>query len=63
MPKRIAGVLPIVHTPFNKDNTIDYESLKRLIDWIFELGCDGFGVAMASEVLRLTADERIELTF
>lgn len=63
MQKRIAGVLPIIHTPFNKDDTVDYESLKKLIDWIFELGCDGFGVAMASEVLRLTADERVELTF
>ena len=63
MHKVIEGVLPIVSTPFLEDDKIDYDSLKNEIDWIFELGCNGFGLAMVSEMLRLTTEERVELTF
>jgi len=58
----LRGVLPILHTPFSDDDRIDDESLQREIDWAFELGVDGVCSAMVSEVLRLTADERVELT-
>lgn len=62
MPKDIAGVLPIAHTPFRDDDTIDFASLERQIDWAFSVGADGFGTGMVSELLRLTFRERIELT-
>lgn len=58
----LSGVLPVVHTPFCDDDSIDDESLARQIDWAFEQGANGFGTGMVSELLRLTADERIELT-
>lgn len=58
----LSGVLPIVHTPFLDDDTIDDESLARQIDWAFAQGASGYGTGMVSELLRLTADERIELT-
>lgn len=41
---------------------IDRVSLGREIDWVFEVGADGVCSGMVSEILRLTADERIELT-
>ncbi|MFO1094684.1 MAG: dihydrodipicolinate synthase family protein [Planctomycetaceae bacterium] len=58
----IAGVLPIAHTPFTERDAIDEESLAREIDWAFTQGADGFGTGMVSELLRLTADERLHLT-
>lgn len=62
MPKRLQGVLPIVHTPFQDDDSIDAASLAREIDFAFETGADGLGTGMVSEILRLTSDERIDLT-
>src|SRR5690606_28856636 len=57
----IEGVLPILHTPFDASDQIDYASLQRQIDWCFETGADGVCSAMVSEILRLTAAERNEL--
>jgi len=63
MSKVIEGVLPIVNTPFSDNDTIDYEAYVKEIDWIYECGCQGFGLAMVSEFLRLTTDERIEAAY
>ncbi|MGI8980988.1 MAG: dihydrodipicolinate synthase family protein [Pirellulaceae bacterium] len=60
--KPIHGVLPIAHTPFTADDAVDYPSLKRQIDWAYSVGASGFATGMVSEILRLTADERLELT-
>lgn len=63
MAPSLAGVIPIVHTPFLDDDSIDHDSLTREIDRAYDLGADGFGTGMVSEILRLTATERIELTW
>mgnify|MGYP000079554521 CR=1 FL=1 len=57
----IAGVLPIAHTPFRDDDSIDTKSLARQIDWAFEVGASGYCTGMVSELLRLSAAERNEL--
>ncbi len=62
MPKSISGVLPVVHTPFDDRDEIDVESLERLVDWAFAQGADGCCTGMVSELLRLTCDERLDLT-
>lgn len=62
MTKSVGGVLPIAHTPFLNDDSIDWLSLKRQIDWAYSVGADGFGTGMVSELLRLTYDERVQLT-
>jgi 4-hydroxy-tetrahydrodipicolinate synthase len=62
MTRPIQGVLPIAHTPFLDDDVIDFQSLKRQIDWAFSVGADGVGTGMVSELLRLTFDERQRLT-
>jgi dihydrodipicolinate synthase/N-acetylneuraminate lyase len=61
MPHEIAGVLPIAHTPFLDDDSIDRGSLRRQIDWAYAEGASGFCTGMVSELLRLTAAERLEL--
>lgn len=61
MKRHIAGVLPILHTPFDEADRIDRDSLSREIDWAFEIGADGVCSAMVSEMLRLTTTERNDL--
>jgi dihydrodipicolinate synthase/N-acetylneuraminate lyase len=60
-PRPLAGVLPIVHLPFDLADRIDEADLRREIDWIFSVGADGLGTGMVSEVTRLSADERARL--
>ncbi len=56
------GVLPVVHTPFLDDDSIDEASLVRQVDWAFARGADGICTGMVSEILRLTPSERFWLT-
>lgn len=60
-PKTVAGVLPVFQTPFHEDESIDFETLAKEIDWLFENGADGIVMAMVSEILRLSDEERREL--
>ncbi len=62
MPRILQGVLPIVQTPFTADDRIDSQTLRCEIDWAYSAGADGLGTGMVSEILRLTYDERRELT-
>jgi 4-hydroxy-tetrahydrodipicolinate synthase len=62
MTHPLAGVFPILHTPLTAADEIDADSMKKQIDWAFELGVDGVCTGMVSEVLRLTDPERQELT-
>lgn len=57
----LAGVLPVFQTPYLDDESIDYGTLEREIDWLFASGADGIVMAMVSEVLRLSSEERREL--
>lgn len=57
----IAGVLPVVSTPFDAQWKLDRPSLRREIDWVLGHGADGLTVGMVSEMLRLTLQERMEL--
>jgi dihydrodipicolinate synthase/N-acetylneuraminate lyase len=57
----LAGVVPVFQTPFLGDESIDFPSLEREIDWLFEQRVDGIAMAMVSEILRLSTDERRDL--
>jgi 4-hydroxy-tetrahydrodipicolinate synthase len=57
----LAGVLPVFQTPYRDDETIDYDVLRRELDWLLDQGADGVVMAMVSEVLRLAEAERREL--
>lgn len=63
MITQLQGVLPIIQTPFLEGGEIDYATLRCEIDWVYAQGADGLGTGMVSEVLRLTAAERVELTY
>ncbi len=55
------GVLPVFQTPFHDDESIDFSTLMRELEWLFDQGADGIVMAMVSETLRLSADERKEV--
>ena len=57
----IAGIVPILLTPFNADETIDYASLRREVDMVLKAGAHGIGIAIGSEIFKLTPTERIEM--
>jgi 4-hydroxy-tetrahydrodipicolinate synthase len=61
MPAQLTGVFPVFQTPFRDDESIDTDTLATEIEWIFGQGVDGIVMAMVSEVLRLSGDERRDL--
>ena len=61
MTTEICGVLPVFQTPFHMDESIDFATLDREIDWLFENRANGIVMAMVSETFRLATDERRKL--
>ena len=56
---RMRGIIPSLHTPFSKDNKIDLNSLKKLIDHTISSGCAGMLVgAVAGENSSLSFNEK-----
>jgi dihydrodipicolinate synthase/N-acetylneuraminate lyase len=58
VPRHLAGVFPVFQTPFHEDESIDVATLEKEIAWLHECGADGIVMAMVSELLRLSSDER-----
>jgi 4-hydroxy-tetrahydrodipicolinate synthase len=56
--KPLAGVFPVFQTPFHEDEAIDVQTLEKEIGWLYDCGADGIVMAMVSELLRLSTDER-----
>lgn len=55
---QLKGVFPVFQTPYEENESIDWKTLAKEIDWLFASGADGIVMAMVSEVLRLDRDER-----
>jgi dihydrodipicolinate synthase/N-acetylneuraminate lyase len=58
----LRGVFPILVTPFDEDSRIDQDSLRSLVEFNLESGVHGLGVALGSEVFKLTEAERVQVT-
>jgi dihydrodipicolinate synthase/N-acetylneuraminate lyase len=52
------GIVPILLTPFDEREHIDEDSLRREVDFLIDAGVHGVGIALASEIQRLTDGER-----
>ena len=39
IPGKSQGVLPILHTPFADNGSIDWQGLEREVDWGYDVGC------------------------
>jgi 4-hydroxy-tetrahydrodipicolinate synthase len=55
---KLTGVYPILLTPFDEQERVDVESLQSLVDFLVQSGVDGMGIALGSEVMKLTEEER-----
>lgn len=56
------GVVPILLTPFDEAGRIDEESLANLVEFNVAAGVHGLGVALGSEIFKLTEAERARVT-
>ena len=56
------GVYTILVTPFDGQGGVDEESLRRLVDFNLDAGVHGIGVALGSEVFKLSEAEREQVT-
>jgi 4-hydroxy-tetrahydrodipicolinate synthase len=57
------GVYPAICTPFRDDDTVDLEAQRRVVRFALECGSHGIvAFGLAGEVLKLSADERRDLT-
>ncbi|MCC6184543.1 MAG: dihydrodipicolinate synthase family protein, partial [Microthrixaceae bacterium] len=58
----VAGVLPVVQTPYADDGSIDVTALDAELAWVLDQGADGLTTGMVSEILSLSESERRLLT-
>ena len=59
---RLEGVFPILVTPFDGTGRIDEDSLARLVEFNLAAGVHGVGVAIGSEMFKLSEAERALVT-
>lgn len=57
----ITGIVPILLTPFTEDHAIDYSSLRLEVDFALRAGVHGIGIAIGSEIFKLTTQERLNM--
>jgi len=61
MQGKIKGVVPILVTPFDEAGSLDRASLRSLIEFNIAGGVHGLGVALGSEIFKLTEAERADV--
>ena len=54
----LAGVFNVLQTPLTETDDIDEAVFAREIEWLLKCGIDGVVLAMVSEVLRFSAEDR-----
>src|SRR5713226_6121011 len=55
----LAGVIPIVATPFDDRGGLDLDSLRRVVDYLIDAGAHGVAaLGVAGEIYALTDAER-----
>lgn len=59
--RELRGVLPVFATPFHDDESIDEQTLEKEIAFAYDCGVQGVVMAMVSETLRLSTEERKHL--
>lgn len=57
----LSGVIPVLHTCWKEDGSLDADSIGRQLEWVISLGVDGCAIALASDILRMSPKERIAL--
>ena len=59
---KITGIFNILATPFDADEQVDFESLKRLVNFQLEMGAHGLTIlGVMGEAAKLSVDERTQV--
>ena len=59
----LAGVFPVLPTPFDTEGRVDAPGLRRLVRYLLACGVDGVTYpGVASEVAQLSSEERLSMT-
>ncbi|PYE84906.1 dihydrodipicolinate synthase family protein [Pseudoroseicyclus aestuarii] len=62
MTIKVDGIIPVMLTPFDQENKIDWASYERLIEWYIERGATAlFAVCQSSEMQFLSPEESVAL--
>ena len=56
--RSMKGVYPILSLPVDSKGRVDHEDMAKQVEWFVRCGVHGMGVAMATEVYKLTDSER-----
>ena len=56
------GIYPILSMPFDDNDQIDYDDLTNEVEFAIKSGAHGLGIALASELYKLTEHERDQVT-
>lgn len=60
--RSVAGIIPVMLTPFHDDGSVDFSGLDRLTDWYLNNGADSlFAVCQSSEMQFLTLNEKVDI--
>ncbi len=57
-PEPMQGVYPILITPFDARSRVDVEGLRSVVDFQIASGVHGIGIALGSEIVKLSEEER-----
>jgi dihydrodipicolinate synthase/N-acetylneuraminate lyase len=55
------GIFPILVTPFDDHERVDEDSLRSVVEFNIGAGVHGLGIALGSEILKLTEAERSQV--
>ena len=58
MSRELRGVITILAMPFDEQGRIDVDSLRKLVDFNIGAGVHGLGIALGSEIFKLSEGER-----
>lgn len=63
MTKRVAGIIPVMITPYGPDGKIDWGGYEALIEWYIDNGSEAlFAACQSSEMRFLSLEERVDLS-
>ena len=56
--RSMRGLYPILAMPFDVEGKIDLEDLESEVEFAIDSGVDGLGIALGSEIFKLSESER-----
>ena len=59
--QRMRGMFPVLITPFDEQDRIDEESLRSVVEYNIDAGVHGVVIAFATEIMKLTEAERLQI--